>query len=129
VLATNLKVSGVKVFSAGDFLGAAGTEAIVLSDPGLKTYKKLVIAEDRLVGAVLFGDTADGPWYFDLIRAGESIDAVRNELVFGRAFASAPPTDCPQNMHDEKLGNDAPERAASMTYMVSGSSRAVPPTG
>ena len=85
VLATNLKVSGVKVFSAGDFLGAAGTEAIVLSDPGLKTYKKLVIANDRLVGAVLFGDTADGPWYLDLIRAGASIGEVRNDLVFGRA--------------------------------------------
>src|SRR5262249_26977716 len=66
VLATNLKVSGVNVFSAGDFLGAPGTEAIVLSDPGLDTYKKLVIAAGRLVGAVLFGDTADGPWYFDL---------------------------------------------------------------
>jgi nitrite reductase (NADH) large subunit len=85
VLATNLKVSGVKVFSAGDFLGASGTEAIVLSDPDLKTYKKLVIANDRLVGAVLFGDTADGPWYLDLIRAGASIGDVRNDLVFGRA--------------------------------------------
>ena len=60
VLATNLKVSGVNVFSAGDFLGAPGTEAIVLSDAGLATYKKLVIANGRLIGAVLFGDTADG---------------------------------------------------------------------
>jgi nitrite reductase (NADH) large subunit len=85
VLATNLKVSGVRVFSAGDFLGAAGTESIVLSDPGLKTYKKLVIANDRLVGAVLFGDTADGPWYLDLIRAGASSGDVRDDLVFGRA--------------------------------------------
>ena len=117
-LATNLKVSGVRVFSAGDFLGAAGTEAIVLSDPGLKTYKKLVIANDRLVGAVLFGDTTDGPWYFDLIRSGTSIDAVRNELVFGRTFASLP-ADCPQNNHDEKLGNEPPERAASLTYAIS----------
>ncbi len=57
VLATNLKVSGVNVFSAGDFLGAPGTEQIVLSDPGIGTYKKLVIAKGRLVGAVLFGDT------------------------------------------------------------------------
>ena len=115
VLATNLKVSGVRVFSAGDFLGAAGTEAIVLSDPGLKTYKKLVIANDRLVGAVLFGDTADGPWYFDLIRSGEGIRAIRNELVFGRTL----PADCPQNNHDEKLGNEPPERAASLTYAIS----------
>jgi nitrite reductase (NADH) large subunit len=121
VLATNLKVSGVRVFSAGDFLGAAGTEAIVLSDPGVKTYKKLVIANDRLVGAVLFGDTTDGPWYFDLIRSGASIDAVRNELVFGRTFAGLP-AGCPQNEHDEKLGNEPPERAASLTYAVSNSS-------
>jgi nitrite reductase (NADH) large subunit len=87
VIATNLKVSGVRVFSAGDFLGAPGTEAIVLSDPGLRTYKKLVIANGRLVGAVLFGDTADGPWYLDLIRAGQPIDAIRDDLIFGRALA------------------------------------------
>jgi len=86
VMATNLKVSGVNVFSAGDFLGAADTEQIVLSDPGLSTYKKLVIKDGRLVGAVLFGDTADGLWYFDLIRSGVSIEVFRNDIVFGRAF-------------------------------------------
>ncbi len=89
VLATNLKVSGVNVFSAGDFLGAPGTESIVLSDPGLGTYKKLVISEGRLTGAVLFGDTADGLWYLDLIRTAASIADVRDDLVFGRAMACA----------------------------------------
>lgn len=94
VLATNLKVSGVNVFSAGDFLGAAGTEQIVLSDPGLGTYKKLVIAGGKLVGAVLFGDTIDGLWYLELIRSGAAIDAFRDDLIFGRAMAerSAPET-------------------------------------
>ncbi|MEI8276605.1 MAG: FAD-dependent oxidoreductase [Hyphomicrobiales bacterium] len=87
VLATNLKVSGVSVFSAGDFVGASGTEHIVLSDPGLGSYKKLVIADNRLVGAVLFGDTADGLWYLELIRSGASIAAIRDDLVFGRALA------------------------------------------
>jgi nitrite reductase (NADH) large subunit len=87
VLATNLKVSGVNVFSAGDFLGASGAEAIVLSDPGLGTYKKLVVADNRLVGAVLFGDTADGVWYLDLIRSGASIRGFRDQLAFGRAVA------------------------------------------
>jgi nitrite reductase [NAD(P)H] large subunit len=87
VLATNLKVSGVNVFSAGDFLGAPGTEAIVFSDGGLATYKKLVIADGRLVGAVLFGDTADGTWYLDLIRSGQSIERLRDDLMFGRAMA------------------------------------------
>jgi nitrite reductase (NADH) large subunit len=86
VLATNLKVSGVNVFSVGDFLGAPGTEAIVLSDPGLDTYKRLVISGGRLVGAVLYGDTADGLWYLDLIRSGESINRIRGELIFGRTL-------------------------------------------
>jgi nitrite reductase (NADH) large subunit len=87
VLATNLKVSGVQVFSVGDFIDSAGTERIVLADPALGTYKKLLIAHGRLVGAVLFGDTADGLWYLDLIRAGTPIAAFRDDLMFGRAFA------------------------------------------
>jgi nitrite reductase [NAD(P)H] large subunit len=89
VLATNLKVSGVNVFSAGEFLGATvGAEEIVLSDPGVGVYKKLVIANDRLIGAVLFGDTADGLWYLDLIRSGSSVERLRDDLVFGRALAT-----------------------------------------
>ncbi|MBS0246887.1 MAG: NAD(P)/FAD-dependent oxidoreductase [Proteobacteria bacterium] len=87
VLATNLKVSGVNVFSAGDFLGAPGTEQIVLSDGGLGTYKKLVLKDGRLVGAVLFGDTMDGLWYSELIRSGTAIGAMRDDLIFGRALA------------------------------------------
>jgi len=89
VLATNLKVSGVNVFSAGDFLGAtAEAEEIVLNDPAAGIYKKLVIAHGRLVGAVLFGDTADGPWYLDLIRMGSPVARLRDGLVFGRALAT-----------------------------------------
>ena len=84
---TNLKVTGVNVFSAGDFLDAADTEQIKYSDPGLGTYKKLVIADGRLVGVVLFGDTADGPWYLDLIRSGAAIESFRNDIIFGRALA------------------------------------------
>lgn len=87
VLATNLKVSGVNVFSAGDFIGSPGTEQIVLSDPGVGTYKKLVIARGRLIGAVLFGDTVDALWYLDLIRSGTSVESFRSDLAFGRAFA------------------------------------------
>ena len=95
VLATNLKVSGVNVFSAGDFIGAAGTEEIVLSDPGIGVYKKLVIADGRLTGAVLFGDTADGLWYLELIRSGASVDAMRDDLAFGRALAERVPDPAP----------------------------------
>jgi nitrite reductase (NADH) large subunit len=87
VNATNLKVSGVHVFSAGDFLGSAGTESIVLADAGLGTYRKLVIEGDRLVGAVLYGDTADARWYLELLRTGASVESIRADLVFGRAFA------------------------------------------
>jgi nitrite reductase (NADH) large subunit len=87
VNATNLKVSGVHVFSAGDFLGAPGTQSIVLSDPGLGSYRKLVVADGRLAGAVLYGDTTDALWYLDLIRAGADIESLRTDLVFGRALA------------------------------------------
>jgi len=119
VLATNLKVSGVRVFSAGDFVGAPGTEALVLSDPGLKTYKKLVIADDRLVGAVLFGDTADGPWYLDLMRSGQPIDAMRDELVFGRALVDGTAgVGCPPNNHDQEPGKHPPQRAANLAHYI-----------
>ena len=87
VLATNLKVSGVNLFSAGDFLGGDSTDEVMLCDPGVGLYKKLVIADDRLTGAVLFGDTTDGIWYADLIRSGRNIAAIRDDLAFGRALA------------------------------------------
>jgi nitrite reductase (NADH) large subunit len=87
VLATNLKVSGVNVFSAGNFIGGRDFEEIVLSDPGLDLYKKLVIAGGKLAGAVLYGDTADGLWYLDLIRSAAPIASFRDDLVFGRALA------------------------------------------
>jgi nitrite reductase (NADH) large subunit len=87
VLATNLKVSGVNLFSAGDFLGNPGTEEIVLSDPGIGLYKKLLTTDGRLTGALLFGDTADGLWYLELIRSGANVESMRDDLVFGRALA------------------------------------------
>lgn len=87
LLATNLKVSGVNVFSAGDFLGAPGSEPIVLTDPGRQSYRKLVVNEGKLTGAVLVGDTADALWYLDLIRSGRPVAGLRDGLVFGRAFA------------------------------------------
>jgi nitrite reductase (NADH) large subunit len=87
VLSTNLKVSGVSVFSAGDFVGGEGTEAIVLSDARQGTYKKLVIADGRLTGAILIGDTRDALWYLELIRSRASVRAFRSDLMFGRALA------------------------------------------
>jgi nitrite reductase [NAD(P)H] large subunit len=89
VLATNLKVSGVSVFSAGDFIGAEGSESIVLNDARRGTYKKLVIADGRLTGAVLVGDTQDALWYLDLIRSAADISAIRADMMFGRSLAEA----------------------------------------
>jgi nitrite reductase (NADH) large subunit len=87
VVATNLKVSGVSVFSAGDFIGESGSEAIVLSDLKRGTYKKLVIADGRLTGAVLIGDVGDALWYIELIRNREPIAKIRTDMMFGRALA------------------------------------------
>jgi nitrite reductase (NADH) large subunit len=87
VVATNLKVSGVSVFSAGDFIGAEGSEAIVLNDVRHGTYKKLVIADGRLIGAVLVGDVGDALWYLELIRSREPIAGIRNRMMFGRLLA------------------------------------------
>jgi nitrite reductase [NAD(P)H] large subunit len=87
VVATNLKVSGVSVFSAGDFIGAEGSEAIVLNDVRHGTYKKLVIADGRLIGAVLVGDVGDALWYLELIRSREPIARIRNRMMFGRLLA------------------------------------------
>src|SRR6202521_2140299 len=87
VVATNLKVSGVSVFSAGDFMGAQGTEAIVLNDASGGTYKKLVISGGRLTGAVLIGDVGDALWYLDLIRSREPIASIRKDMMCGRALA------------------------------------------
>jgi nitrite reductase (NADH) large subunit len=84
--ATNLKVSGVPVFSMGDFKGEGG-EAIVLEDEGAATYRKLVLREGRLAGAVLFGDATDALWYRDLMGARTPVAPFRDRLVFGRALA------------------------------------------
>ena len=90
VVSTNLKVSGVGVFSAGDFTGAEGSESIVLSDFRHGSYKKLVIADGRLTGAVLVGETGDALWYLQMIRGREPIAAIRSEMMFGRALAQRP---------------------------------------
>ena len=89
-VSTKLKVTGIDLFSAGDFMGGEGTEEIVLSDPYDAVYKKLVIKDGKLVGACLFGDTVDGSYYFRLLREGLNIEDVRDQLIFGEpALATA----------------------------------------
>lgn len=87
VTSTKLKVSGIDVFSAGQFLGDGATEDIVLRDAARGVYKRLVLKEDKVVGAVLYGDISDGPWYFQLMKSGDSIGDVRSALIFGQAYA------------------------------------------
>ncbi|MCX8475909.1 MAG: nitrite reductase large subunit NirB [Sphingomonas sp.] len=88
VTSTKLKVSGIDVFSAGDFSGGDGAEDIVLRDASRGVYKRVVVKDDRIVGAVLYGDTGDGSWYFDLLKKQEDVSQLRDVLIFGQAFAS-----------------------------------------
>jgi nitrite reductase (NADH) large subunit len=85
MVSTKLKVTGVDLFSAGDFRGGEGTEEIVLADPGAGVYKRLVLRNDKLIGAVMYGDTVDGSWYFKLLREGRDIGAIRDKLMFGES--------------------------------------------
>jgi len=82
---TKLKVTGIDLFSAGNFMGDETTEDIVMSDPAGGIYKKLVIQGDKLVGACLYGDTVDGSWYFKLLRDGRSVADIRDKLMFGES--------------------------------------------
>ncbi|PTQ58527.1 assimilatory nitrite reductase (NAD(P)H) large subunit precursor [Sphingomonas aurantiaca] len=88
VTSTKLKVAGLDVFSAGDFSGGAGAEDIVLRDASRGVYKRVVVKDDRIVGTVLYGDTSDGGWYFDLLKRREDISGLRDMLIFGQAYAS-----------------------------------------
>ncbi|MCJ7871918.1 nitrite reductase large subunit NirB [Phaeobacter sp. J2-8] len=82
-LSTKLKVTGCDLFSAGDFADGENREDIVFRDPARGVYKRLVIEDNKLVGAVMYGDTADGNWFFGLIKDGTDIDEMRETLIFG----------------------------------------------
>jgi len=98
---TKLKVTGIDLFSAGDFMGGEGAEEIVLSDPYAGVYKKLVIKDDKLISACLYGDTVDGSWYFKLLRQGRKVGELRDKLMFGE-----------NNLGD--AGHEGHSRAAGM---------------
>ncbi len=98
---TKLKVTGIDLFSAGNFTGGEDCEEIVMSDPFAGVYKKLVIKDDKLVGACLYGDTVDGSWYFKLLRDGRTLHDIRDKLMFGES-----------NIGD--AGHEGHSKAASM---------------
>ncbi|NVK41791.1 MAG: NAD(P)/FAD-dependent oxidoreductase [Oceanospirillaceae bacterium] len=86
---TQLKVSGISLFSAGEHLDAPGLEALTLSDPAAGVYRKLLLRNNRLAGVVLYGDTADGAWYFELLQRQAPLDDLIPMLPFGRAYCEA----------------------------------------
>jgi nitrite reductase (NADH) large subunit len=92
-VATKLKVTGINLFSAGDFAEGRDREEIVLRDAARGVYKRLVLMGDKLVGAVLYGDTTDGAWFFDLIKKGTAVTEMRESLIFGPAYAGGAPLD------------------------------------
>ncbi|MBN8760152.1 MAG: nitrite reductase large subunit [Thiobacillus sp. 65-69] len=102
VTSTKLKVTGIDLFSAGDFMGGEGTESILYSDPIGGVYKKLVLKDNRLVGGVMYGDTVDGAWYFSLLRDGKDVTELRDHLMFGQD-------------HCGNLGHQGINKAAAMT--------------
>jgi nitrite reductase (NADH) large subunit len=84
-LSTKLKVTGIDLFSVGDFTGGEGTEEILLHDAIGGVYKKLVLRDNRIVGGVLYGDTVDGSWYFQLLRDRQNVADIRDHLMFGQS--------------------------------------------
>ena len=88
-ISTKLKVTGIDLFSAGEFNGGEGTEDLIFRDPRRGIYKRLVIQSSRVVGAVLYGDVKDGPWYLELMKSATDISALRSKLLFGRSFCES----------------------------------------
>ncbi|WP_442772495.1 nitrite reductase large subunit NirB [Paenirhodobacter enshiensis] len=92
-VSTKLKVTGCDLFSAGDFAEGEGREDIVFRDPARGVYKRLVLKDDRIVGAVMYGDTADGNWFYGLMKDGADVSAMRETLIFGPGFQGGAPAD------------------------------------
>ena len=101
LVSTKLKVTGIDVFSAGDFIGGDGNEEITLNDPNGGVYKKLVLKDDRIVGSVLYGDTVDSSWYLQLMKDRQDVREIRDHLMFGQG-----------NLGD--AGHQGASRAAAM---------------
>ena len=106
VTSTKLKVTGIDLFSAGDFSGGDGTEEIVMHDAVGGVYKRIVIKDEHILGAVLYGDTVDGSWYFQMLREKQNIGEIRDHLMFG-------PTQVNRG-HLGNTGHQGQSNAASM---------------
>jgi nitrite reductase (NADH) large subunit len=93
VTATKLKVTGVDLYSAGDFAEGDDREEIVLRDASAGVYKRLVLKDNKIIGAVLYGETSDGPWFFDMLKKGADVSEMRETLIFGQAYQGRAPLD------------------------------------
>lgn len=91
--ATKLKVTGIKLFSAGDFAEGKDREEIVLRDATRGLYRRLVLKDNRIIGVVMYGDTADGAWFLDLLKRGTDVAEMRETLIFGQGYAGGIPLD------------------------------------
>jgi nitrite reductase (NADH) large subunit len=89
--ATQLKVSGIQLYAVGDLRRDVGSEDLVLRDAKQGIYKRLVVDDNRVRGAVLYGDTRDSHWYLELINGRQDISAIRDGLLFGEAHCQTPP--------------------------------------
>ena len=107
VTSTKLKVWGIDVFPAGDFSGGEGCEDIVMRDAARGIYKRVVVKDDRVIGAVLYGDTQDGNWYFGLLKKQQDVTEIRDALIFGQAFAAGGAASANPNAAVAALANDA----------------------
>ncbi|GGA82582.1 hypothetical protein GCM10011369_25710 [Neiella marina] len=85
--ATKLKVTGINLFSVGDFVGDSDCDILEFHDPDLKVYKRVVLRAERVIGAVLYGDTIDGSWYQTLLESEQDVSAIRSVLLFGQRYA------------------------------------------
>ncbi|HMN43530.1 MAG TPA: FAD-dependent oxidoreductase [Povalibacter sp.] len=87
MVSTQLKVTGIDLFSAGDFIGSPSSEALVMRDARRGIYKRIVIENNKVRGAVLYGDVKDAAWYLELMTQGRDVGPLRDKLLFGAAFA------------------------------------------
>jgi nitrite reductase (NADH) large subunit len=91
--ATKLKVTGINLFSIGDFADGPDREEIVLRDASAGVYKRVILKDNKIIGTVLYGETADGAWFNDLKKRGTDISAMRETLIFGQSFQGGAPMD------------------------------------
>lgn len=92
-VSTKLKVTGCDLFSAGDFAEAEDREDIVFRDPARGVYKRLILKGNRIIGAVMYGDTSDGAWFYSKIKDGSDVSEMRDTLIFGPSFQGGAPSD------------------------------------